>query len=401
VAIGYEVTGSYLCERPSVDGIVWTSSDGENWTESRPEALAGLALKRLVNAGGTLYAFGTVGHRDCADQYVFAVARSVDGSSWDRLQPDLPDSFFFNAIGASEGQLIVLGDDGAWTSLDGTQWQGAVDAPFSYSWFKDIESVGQTVVAFENFAETPIWVSEDMGGSWGPADLVLPYDFSVTNAFASDDRIVALGSACCALPNEPIGLTITSTDGVHWEESGAFRDVLDVGVPLVDGYLAIGQQTWFSQDGLNWQVGPGVPDLDRTEVLTAVSTDAGVLLSSATCCHTAGHANVSAAWFAPSDAFALDRWNEIPPAPEMPEIGVHYPAELYMHCGFPDVSFGLRTWTPDPPFEDDHNPPPGYSDDDRGWLTQLSADELLYESRRGQTVNLVPLESAGRGPCFA
>lgn len=388
VALGYESTGAYLCERPSVDGIVWTSSDGESWIESRPEALAGLALRRLVNAGGTLYAFGSVGHSDCTSEYVMAIARSLDGASWERLQPNVPDDFFISVVGAIEGMLIVLQEDSTWTSADGTHWQRAGDVPFSYSWFEDIAALGGTAVAFEGFAETPIYFSTDAGESWRHADLVPLYNLALNDAVAGHERIVAVGAACCALPNDSAGVTMTSTDGEHWDESGPFRDVPEAVVGISDGYLAIGRATWTSRDGLDWRVGPRLSELDTTEEVTAVSTDAGVLVM-----------NADAAWFAPSDALAMDRWTEMPPAAEMPEMGVRYPVVLFTHCGFPDVHFGLRTWVPDPPFEDNINPPPGFREEDHGWLTQLSADELRYENRGGRTLTLVPSEPVNSGPC--
>jgi hypothetical protein len=402
VAVGYEVAGDYLCERPEVDGIVWTSPDGQSWTESRPDALAGLALARLVNAGGTLYAFGSVGHSDCVAESARAIARSRDGSSWERLEPDLPDGLFVSALGASGGDLVAFTEEDSafWTSADGTHWERGGSVPLSYSWFRDIESIGGTLVAFDGFTSNPILVSQDGGASWTHADLTLPFSFTVSDTFVGNGRIVAVGSACCALPNESVGMALSSADGVHWESSASFSDVpLVVGAALSDRYLAVGEETWFSRDGIDWLVGPATPDMRLDDVLTAVSTDAGILLSSATCCHTVGHENVSAAWFASSSAIAAGQWLDAPREAQMPEIGVRYPAEVFTHCGFPEVSFGLRTWTADPPFEDNFNPPPGFREKDRGWFTQLSEDQLLYESRGGKTVNLVPSTSAGAGPC--
>ena len=400
VAVGYESKGAYLCERPSVDGIVWTSSNGENWIETRPEALAGLSLRRLVNAGGTIYAFGSVGHSDCVDEYVVAIARSLDGSSWDRLQPDLRDDFFFDAVGASEERLIVLTDDTTWTSADGTHWQRAGDLPFSYSWFEGIAAFGETAVAFEGLAETPISFSTDTGQSWRHADLAPLYNLVVNDAVAGDERIVAVGAACCALPNESAGVTMTSTDGEHWDKSGLMRDVPQSVAALPDGYLAVGRQTWISRDGLDWRVGPRISELDTTQEVTAVSTDSGVLVMNRTICCTFGAEFADAAWFASSGALALERWTETPPAAEMPEMGVRYPSAVFLHCGWPPIHFGLRAWLADPPFEDNISPPPGFGDEDRGWLTQLSDNELEYESRRGQKVILRPsAEPVALGPC--
>jgi hypothetical protein len=388
VAVGYESTGDYLCEHPDVDGIVWTSSDGDDWVESRPRALAGLSLRRLVNAGGTLYAFGSVGHSDCADDYVIAIARSLDGSSWDRLQPELPENFWISGVGAGEGMLIVLDEESTWTSPDGTHWQRSAEVPYSYSWFEDIAVLREAAVVFEGFAEEPVWFSDDSGESWRHADLRPSYGLFFNDATASGDRVVAVGSACCALPNESAGVTMTSTDGQHWQESVAFRDVPQAVVGLPVGYLAIGDATWFSPDGIAWRLGPRLSNVDTNEEVTAVSADAGVLV-----------VNAGNAWFAPSDALALDRWTETSPVAEMPEMGVRYPVELFTHCGFPDVHFGLRTWVPDPPFEDNINPPPGFREEDHGWLTQLGDDELRYENRGGHTVNLVPSDPVNYGPC--
>lgn len=388
VAVGYDADDSLPCGELTVDGRIWTSSDGEHWTESRPEALAGLSLRRAVNADGTFYAFGQVGDSNCSVDYQPAVVRSTDGTNWERLQSDLPDSVWIAAVGATGANVLVVSEDTSWTSVDGTHWRRAGGVPFSYSWFEEIAEVGGASVLFEGYAANPVSFSEDAGESWRPADVDPPYNLVVDDVVSDDHRIVAVGSACCALPNERAGVTMVSTDGEHWAESAPFRDVPQAVVGVSGGYLAIGRATWVSSDGLDWRVGPSLPDVGSTEEVLAVSADVGVLV-----------VNAGAAWFAPSDELTLERWTDTPPAPAMPEMGVRYPVVLLTHCGFPDVHFGLRPWVADPPFEDNINPPPGFRDEDHGWLTQLSADELRYENRGGRTVKLVPSEPVNVGPC--
>jgi len=106
------------------------------------------------------------------------------------------------------------------------------------------------------------------------------------------------------------------------------------------------------------------------------------------------------AWFARSDAVDAADWVEDPRESEMPEIGIRYPTDVFLHCGWRPIHFGFQTWMPDPPFIDNANPPPGFGDLDHGWLTQRGKNELLYESRRGPTVTLRPGQApAFEGPC--
>jgi hypothetical protein len=395
VAVGYEILGSNLCAR-SVDGIVWTSSDGNQWVESRPEALAGLALTRLVNAAGAVYAFGSVGHSDCESEYVTAIAKSLDGVAWARLEPDLPEGVFISAVGTAGNALIALGEYetqdsyefAAWTSGDGVHWDNSVNAPRSFSWFADIVSLGPSAVALEGLGGRPVWYSDDAGASWLQSQFGPLYLLEVADATAGGGRIVAVGNACCSVPHDFAGVTIASQDGVTWQESAAFRAVPFAVEPIPGGFLAIGRTNWVSADGLDWRVGPGLPGRDVSDEIVAVSGEPGVIVI-----------DDDTAWFAPFYALDVEEWTEPPRLAEMPELGVRYPAELFMHCGFPEVRFGLRTWVADPPFEDNFNTPPGFRELDRGWLTQLRDDELLYESRGGRTVTLVPGEPVNFGFC--
>jgi len=389
VAVGYHGDDEYPCDQLTVDGRIWTSSDGEHWDESDPDALDGLFLTKAVNADGTIYAFGLVGSPNCARDEVSAFARSPDGISWDRLRIESPAPSVYYKFGAIAGTLIALGEDHSWTSVDGVNWQRGGDVPFSYSWFEEIAALGETAVAFKGDALEPAWLSGDGAESWRLADFEPLYDLDVHDTAVGEGLIVAVGQACCGLPNAETGLSVTSTDGRTWHESAAFADVPQAVVAINDGYLTVSRNNWVSRDGLDWHVGPRLPDFDSRSNVSAVSADVGVFII-----------NGRLAWFAPAEALALDGSSEAPRNAEMPEIGVRYEADVFLHCGWPPIYFGLETWLPDPPFEENYNPPHGFGDEDRGWLTQLDENELLYESRRGQTVTLrLSQEAEASGPC--
>ena len=389
MAVGYYGDDSYPCEELTVDGRAWTSSDGEQWSELRPQALAGLSLTRAVNADGTFYAFGQVGDSDCANDYQLAVVRSTDGTQWERLNPDLPNTFFPSALGSIGQTLIVLDEDSSWTSADGAHWQRSGDLPFSYSWFNEVTSVGQTVVVLDGDDARPAWFSGLTGDAWRQSKFQSDRGLNFLDSTVGTDLIVVVGEACCSLPNTEAGVSLTSTDGTTWLESAPFRDTPQAVIAIAGGYMAVGRSSWVSHDGIDWHVGPPLPDFAKRSEVVAVSVAAGVLVI-----------NGEYAWFAQSDALDADGWVETPVGAEMPEIGLRYSTDVFLHCGWPAIQFGFRTWLPDPPFEDNINPPPGFGDQDRGWLTQMGDNELLYESRRGPTVTLRPAQAPEfEGPC--
>jgi hypothetical protein len=224
-----------------------------------------------------------------------------------------------------------------------------------------------------------IWYSHDAGDTWHQSTFAPLYDDVVLDVVGEGGQFVAVGSACCTLPGTRAGVTLTSLDGQEWRESAIFDGIAEAVTGIPNGYIAIGSSNWMSRDGIDWRIAPPLPEFDSGEYppTLAVSSEVGVLVL-----------NNANAWFAPSDSFDADASAETPRAPEMPQMGVRYPAELFLHCGWPPIHFGLQPWLPDPPFEDNINPPAGFDDEDRGWLTQLSDDELVYESRNGTTVTL-------------
>ena len=106
------------------------------------------------------------------------------------------------------------------------------------------------------------------------------------------------------------------------------------------------------------------------------------------------------AWTAQISELVAASTGAAPVLGERPKIGTPYRDYRFLHCGWGDTYFDLRSWVPHPPFEDDVSPPPGFGDEDRGTLTMISANELVYESRRGQVVRMVPTDTPEKsGPC--
>jgi hypothetical protein len=377
------------------DGGIWTSADGQSWSAADVD-LRTLGLTHVAIAGGTIYAFGNEGAAECP-RGRNVVASSRDGRVWRVSEMGVNQSL--SSFVAAAETLIAFREvyrDGellgsAWTSSDGIDWQLRRDSPVVNFQLDAAASVGGTAVVFDDYAANPAWVSTDAGAAWRRADYMPLYAPFGPTAAAGPAGFVAVGRACCTTPDQNFGFVATSSDGIRWRDSQPFGfRLIPAGVlALPGGFATIGRQTWLSEDGLHWVVGPGVPgfELDRLSPTGAATAETAVITNS------------TGVWVASLAALDPIRYTETPRLAEMPQISVRYDATVFTHCGWPDTHFAMRAWVPDPPI-DDINPPEGLDEVDHGWFTQLNDDRLQYESARGRIVNLIPSDEPQlSGPC--
>jgi hypothetical protein len=381
------------CEYGGVDGRIWTSADGLAWsTTELPESY----LENIVEAGGTAYVFGSSGNF-CGSSGESYVWRSTDGMSWDRSAISLEGVEDMAGIGAVGNMLIALGesytDDGhvtplVWTSANGVDWQQSTGGPISGVVGFDLVAAGDVVVALDSYSEIPIWQSSDRGQSWRKSEYRPQAWVQPFSGVAANGAFVAIGSVCCSLWNEEAGIALASRDnGLTWHESLPFASAPAEVVAVSEGFIAIGDETLFSADGVAWTLAAALPRLDNHAWLFGAAKDDRVVAI-----------NGRFAWLATAADLAAGA-SGAPTPPEMPQIGVSYPVNMSWYCGDGELDFGLRTWVPDPPFSDDYRPW-DFDTGERGTLTLIGPDELRFEGRSGTLVTLRPNPvTIVNGPC--
>jgi hypothetical protein len=405
VAVATATVAGTDCPR----GQVWTSADGRSW--SSQASFGGAAMSAVVQLGLELYAFGFVAPWDCpaADDFGNNVWRSSDGQTWTQLpQPrDFPFDIVRDVTVAGDNMVIVgqrgeAGDDpndvvaSVWTSRDGIDWQPAA-APPQTSELHSAAALGTTVVGLGSSASWPLaWYSDDGGRNWQQARFPTGYLIRSIDVVATANRFVAVAEACCGRPMTSVGISFTSTDGRTWTASAdPLRRATDRATALAGGVLALGEESRLSRDGASWSAGPPLPGFDRDTMLLAsvAAGPTGVVAVS-----TGG------AWFAPLDAFAPERWTEQPRPAAATTLGTGYEYRLYTHCGpaGAQVYFAGAAWLADPASTVDGGWPAGFRDpEDRGTLTQQSADSARYRSDQGGSVTFVRTDNPPPAPFCA
>jgi hypothetical protein len=304
----------------------------------------------------------------------------------------------YTAIGET---LIAVGeaydDNGeilgsVWTSTDGVDWQLQPDSPDTSFELTSLVGLGEILIV-SSYETRPIWFSSDRGASWQPAEYGPLYTAYPLYSAVAGDRFAAVGTACCATPNESVGIGIWSEDGREWTQAQPFgtRREADGIVGLPNGFVTIGRQSWVSTDGANWVIGPDIPGYDTDtdyNVPAGAASSTSVVITNRNTAWVASVADLDAALY--SDTARLG---------ERPTVGSSYDSNVFTHCGWPDIHFDLRAWVPDPPI-DDINPPEGIRQNDHGTLTFVSESELRYDAQGGRVVKLVPSdEPTLSGPC--
>ena len=283
------------CDVPGCRTSVWTSSDGELWTEV-PDAAAIFANStvtawteddaRVVAVGSVCVDTGGSIRDGSELECQVAAWWSSDGVVWSRSPDDggFPPSCTRCEIGVYEVVATPFGviasaavsqiletnpltvDDESLLlfSADGIEWEISASQPASAERFESLLQVGDSVFAIGTHA---LWTSID-GRTWNQAvdGYGPPHSFEDVVVFS--DRIVAVGvDSPDDLPARAAAWH--SQDGVTWQQAtmvdatiGEASSLVTVTIineslvalsaPDADGLITI----WTSPDGLTWTAAP-------------------------------------------------------------------------------------------------------------------------------------------------
>lgn len=257
------VAAGWVGEGDESRAAVWTSPDGQDWTEVSSHALAEPAGQRIYALAAT------------DDDRLVAVGRTVDGDT--------------NHLGA-------------WTSPDGLEWARSEPEFASSTGYSVVDTPHGLVAAGTGdasddddvYRRAGLWVSTDGGATWSAADTTTdPFgesnvEFFDAVAVAPDGRIVAAGRAGEVedpevLSYRPRPFLVESSDGITWTEveppdgpfdSGLVRALAFAGDELValgwasiaddehvtanlTGMFGLGPDGW-SEDGLRFRHRPTI-----------------------------------------------------------------------------------------------------------------------------------------------
>ena len=179
---GFLAVGSAPAPGGDVDGAVWRSVDGQDWSVGDAGSFAGPGPQQLLDVATTTDASVVVG----ADGASAAIWTSPDGFAWTRVPHDeavfggpgdqrveavttLPDGRGWLGVG-SGGQ----GDAAAWASSDGSTWvriaAEGLDGPADQSLLDVVAGQGGLVAVGTDGGSAAAWVSPD-GTAWSRTEL--------------------------------------------------------------------------------------------------------------------------------------------------------------------------------------------------------------------------------------
>jgi hypothetical protein len=231
VAVG---SSSPCCADASYDdepweAVIWTSTDGVEWTLVPDLASFGKAGLRAIDAdaNGTLVAVGY------------------------EVVPAPPDD-----------QLdLFLMEARAWRSTNGIDWT-AIDGPKGAALHDVVATSDGWTIAGEVDGHPAIFSSPDLATWTAPAfDGFGPMQHLAASA---DGTVVATACIAETMDGACSTAAFVAADAVSWQQSAAadMGPVNDV-IAWNDGFLAVGAnedgtgvQTWSSVDGIAWEAGP-------------------------------------------------------------------------------------------------------------------------------------------------
>jgi hypothetical protein len=247
-----------------VDAIIWTSADGEDWTQISDPDLAGAGAQDATNLevfGDWLYAAGI----EEVDDEDGAVWRSSDGVAWDRVDTPAmsgPGDQEIRDMIVADGTLAVAGsttfpiawgeDTSDWDESVWRYWVRDIDPRRGAIWATDdgiswreldLGPAGSTMREVEKLA----WfqgrftaIGEDVDGALA---IIATTDFETWESLEVEAREMRSwrwqGSGVAAGRLHVVGTGAMSTvDGTTWTIDG-FLNVNDV-VPAAQGLLGVG-----------------------------------------------------------------------------------------------------------------------------------------------------------------
>lgn len=272
-------------------GIVWTSPDGTNWTESVDPSLRNVSPAKVVMRGADYFIYGVVSacaqlsEDECIDvpEAGNAIFHSTDGRTWQML-PQLVDMQFGNIDGmlVADDRLVAYGlsaDENqtttVWQSTDGAAWSPSTDLAgievtsmiYSDS-TKVLTAFGTRYVAD---LEDYVLVGASSADGAHFSALTVP---ELTGAGLNDVVLGANGFAGVGYVSPEVfditGLALYSTDGTTWNEStnsdGSWvgSQIQFIGALPAGGFAAVGNKSheddftlqdgfvWRSADGTDW-----------------------------------------------------------------------------------------------------------------------------------------------------
>jgi len=262
----------------SVDGVVWSSTDGLEWVRAPGDeaAFGGEGEQWITNVAAGESGLVAVGseHTDDHDAAVWA---STDGSTWVRVPHDEVtfggdgDQEMADVAAGGPG-FVAVGSDGdlpaVWTSPDGFTWsrlpnQLVFDTNREAAMRGVVATESGLVAVGEDGAHAAVWTSLD-GTTWSRVphqDDVFCSDHvcSMAAVAVGDEGLVAVGHDAPDLEGLAAGIW-TSPDGDVWTrhhlDSQPVRDITRAGT----SFVAISKEAgfdgdpvvWISPDGVDW-----------------------------------------------------------------------------------------------------------------------------------------------------
>jgi hypothetical protein len=320
-------------------GIVWTSVDGINWSESIDPGLVNVTPTQVVSKGSDLFLAGTLAtcpelDDSCTDvpQAGSGIWRSTNGGAWELLPQDVAmQTGYIDGMLLAGDKLIVYGGAGegqdttVWVSQDGATWTsstnlGGMDPVTSMA-------VGPAgLSAFGNIYDEALLdvvllaTTSTDGANFTPATTPDMTGSGIDALATGPNGMAGVGYHTSELFDID-GVAVQSSDGLTWTQAtnndGSFASsaLQTVHALIGGGYVALGYTprnddfaledgaAWFSADGSDWQL---IARLDGG--FSALSTSAlapgGVVVFAAeqtdVDADTVG--SVIHAWFAPLDS---------------------------------------------------------------------------------------------------
>jgi hypothetical protein len=338
-AVGFGGVGGATSYYSVRQGIVWTSADGSNWTESVDPSLVNVEPLAVVSRGSDLFIAGYLSacsglDDNCVDvpQTGNGIWQSTNGGPWQLLpqNTEMQSGLIDDMILAGD-RLVVVGAAGEeeaatiWFSQDGVTWITTTDL----AGMEQVDSMTMGPAGFSAFGTIYDEAAFDVvlvaatsgdGAHFTYAGAPQLMGTGIDDVVAGPNAMVGVGYHLDELFDQS-GVALHSTDGVNWTEStnsdGSFAasalqtvHALPAGGYFATGYTqreddfgAVDGGVWYSADGSDWvlidRLEPGFTLLDSSALGAA---GAVIFASEQTDLPDDDVGSVIHAWFAPISA---------------------------------------------------------------------------------------------------
>lgn len=214
--------------------LMWTSTNGTSWTQSPiVEPPRNGVVKGLLQWRGHLLASGGLGPAESPDEEQAAVWRSVDGTNWTEvriggsfaLQPvEFGDALVL--VGAAGG-LRVTGPPLAplrgalWTSADGITWTEQPESPaLAQASFTDVTVLNGRVVVVGSVWDDDTSTGRPTIWTYDASGWAIAHQGPCCGAFARVAESTSGLLAVLSRDRDPRSVLYGSVDGTSWELRG-------------------------------------------------------------------------------------------------------------------------------------------------------------------------------------